>query len=434
MNKMPRIAKELSALEVKRLVKPGLHAVGGVSGLHLQITATGARSWILRYTAKKVSTDGASMARRDVGLGGFPDVTLESARRRAREIKEGLTAGIDPIDKRREERAKLIDDSLKSTTFAEVARDCHRVKASEFRNPKHAAQWLTTLESYAFPTFGDLPASAVTTDHVKTALQDIWLTKHETATRVRQRIATVLDYAKAQGLRSGDNPADIKGSLGKLLADSSAVKKKQGKQHFPRVPVDTMPQFMVDLRKRESISAKALEFAILTAARPGNVTGATWSEINLGAALWVIPASRMKAGLKHTVPLSAPAVTLLQSLPRKSDLVFPAPRGGQLTDMALSSLLKKMDGGRGIYTDPDQNNRIATPHGTARSSFKDWSRRSSAYRLKDGTSTSFPDEWGELALAHVNSDATRSAYARDELLSERRGLMEAWAGFIKATD
>jgi len=248
----------------------------------------------------------------------------------------------------------------------------------------------------------------------------------------------VLDYATAAGLRSGSNPADMKGNLRELLPKSGAVRKKAGgKKHFPRVPVDQMTAFMADLRTRNSISAKALEFAVLTAARSGEVRGATWGEIDLKARVWRLSAERMKADRPHKVPLSDAAVALLERLPRGSaaDLVFPGFKGRELSDATLGKMIRDMHeaqtkaGGAG-YLDPDQG-RIATPHGTARSSFKDWSRRSTSRVMADGNRSSFPDEWAELAMAHVNNDATRAAYARDELLEERRELMQAWADYCK---
>lgn len=395
------------------------------------VTATGARSWILRYTSHKTGKDGKSRTRRDVGLGGYPGVSLAKARLLASELKESLANGQDPIDHKKAVQKRFIEDARLSKTFKEAAIECHVLRASEFRNPKHAAQWLSTLEAYAFPAFGNLQVSCVGVGHIRDALADIWLSKHETATRVRQRIANVLDFAKAQGIRSGDNPADLKGSLGELLPKSGSIRKKQGKKHYPRVPIDETPAFMLDLRSRQGVSARALEFGILTASRPGNVIKAIWTEIDLEAGLWTIPGEKMKAGLKHVVPLSSPALKILRTLSRKNNLVFPAPRGGELTDMALSTLIKKMSKARGgKYVDPDQGGRIGTPHATARSSFKDWSLRSTSYRLNDSTKSSFPDEWGELALAHVNNDATRAAYARDGLLTERKILMNAWTEFL----
>lgn len=445
---MPREAKKLGDKQVAALKKPGLYPVGGVNGLALRVTAKRgkdaegvARSWVLRLAtgAMRISSSGKPFAeRRDFGLGGYPDVSLSEARQRAAELRQQYRAGIDPVEQRKAERAERLAQIAKTRTFEEVARECFKVRESEFRNPKHAAQWIGTLETYAFPTIGRLPVAEISTAHIVELLTPIWTAKHETATRVRQRIGTVIDYAAAADLRSGPNPADMKGNLRELLPKSAAVRKKAGgKKHFPRVPVDGMAAFMADLRRRNSISAKALEFAVLTAARSGEVRGATWGEIDLQGRVWRLSAERMKADRPHKVALSDAAVALLEALPRGSAdaLVFPGNKGRELSDASLGKMLKDMHaaslaaGGAG-YTDPDQPGRIATPHGTARSSFKDWSRRSTSRVMADGNRSSFPDEWAELALAHVNSDQTRAAYARDELLEERRELMQAWGEYL----
>jgi integrase len=446
---MPREAIKLSDKKVAALKTPGLYPVGGVQGLALKVTVKRgiesegvARSWVLRLTTgeTRISATGKPFgARRDFGLGGYPDVSLAEARQRAAEIRQQYRAGIDPVVEKKAARAAMLAEQAKVRTFEQVAQECHKVRESEFKNVKHAAQWINTLEAYAFPTIGRLPVAQVETAHLVELLTPIWLEKHETATRVRQRIGTVLDYATAAGLRSGSNPADMKGNLRELLPKSGAVRKKAGgKKHLPRVPVDQIAAFMADICTRNTISAKALEFAILTAARSGEVRGATWNEIDLNARVWRISAERMKADRSHNVPLSDAAVALLEALPHDSDaaLVFPSINGRELSEAALGKMLKDMHaavlqaGGKG-YLDPDQG-RIATPHGTARSTFKDWSRRSTARVMADGNRSSFPDEWAELALAHVNSDQTRAAYARDELLDERRELMQAWANYCTA--
>lgn len=436
---MPKVAAILTDRQVKALKEPGFHPVGGVKGLGLKISSTLARSWILRVATGQTRTASSGKlyaVRRDYGLGGFPDVSLAEARQRAAELRQQLRAGLDPLAEKQTARAA---QRARSYTFAEVAHECHAVRQSEFKNPKHAAQWISTLEAYAFPIIGKLPVGAVTTAHLVEILAPIWIEKHETASRVRQRIASVLDFATAKELREGVNPASLQGNLKELLPKAKAVRKKAGKRHHPRVPVEQMAEFMADLRTRTSISSKALDFAILTAARSGEVRMATWGEIDLNRRVWKLSAERMKADRPHTVPLSDAAVALLEALPRGADadeLLFPNNKGGELSDTALSKLIKDMHaanmkkGGTG-YTDPDQDNRIATTHGTARSSFKDWSRSSTARTLPDGNRSSFPDEWGELALAHVNSDETRAAYARSELLEERRELMQAWAEYLE---
>lgn len=391
---MPRKAKELSAYQVRKLNRPGLHAVGGVDGLLLQVSAAGARSWILRV---KVGDH-----RPDFGLGGYPDTNLEQARVRARETREQLRQGIDPRIARRAAQDALLAAYAKQLTFAEAAQRAYAAKAPEFRNPKHSAQWIRTLELYAFPTLGRLPVDSIELPHIVSALEPIWATKTETATRVRQRIEAVLSWATVAGFRKGDNPARWSGNLQYALPKASKLKKVE---HHPAVPHAEIARFMAALRAREGIAARALEFTVLTAARAGEVRNATWDEIDLEQMLWTVPAERMKAGKTHRVPLSEAAVAVLRALPRTDNpLVFSNPGSGRaLSGGALPKIMELMG-----YN--------AVPHGF-RSSFKDWAR----------SSTNYPDEVTELALAHVNSDSTRAAYARDELLPIRRRLMRDWA-------
>ena len=376
-----------------------MHAVGGVAGLYLQVLDSGARSWILR-----ASVGGK---RRDIGLGGYPDVTLADARDKARRVREQIAEGIDPIQAKREARKRLQAIQARQVpTFAKAAKLRHDAKKHEFRNKRHADQWIRTLEKHAFPHIGHLAVDEIERAHVLNVLTPIWHTHTETASRLRQRIERVMDYATAAGYRSGENPARWNGNLKEQLPAPAKLKKVK---HHAALPFDQVPGFMVDLRKREGTAARALEFLILTAARSGEVRFAVWSEIDLRAATWTVPADRIKAGKKHTVPLSSDAVKLLKTTPRfeESPYVFPAPRGGALSDMSLSAVLKRM--------------RVpAVPHGF-RSSFKDWARRM----------TRFPDEVSELALAHVNSDTTRAAYARDELMPQRARMMEAWAKYLR---
>ena len=392
---MPKRAKELSAVEVKRLSAPGLHAVGGVSGLMLQVTQTGGRSWILRTMVGR--------KRRDIGLGGYGDVTLSQARERAREAKEQINQGIDPVAERKAARNALMTAQAKDLSFKDAAIKCHQSKASEYRNAKHRQDWIRSLELYAFDKIGRLPVGQIELPHVLAVLEPIWQTRTETATRVRQRMEAVLAWATVSGYRSGDNPARWSGNLDAVLPKPNKIKKVK---HQRALPWQDVPQFMADLREMEGMSARALEFAILTASRSGEVRKAAWEEIDLDAKVWTIPAERMKAGKVHRVPLSPEAVKLLKGLPRLGAYVFEAPRGGHLSDMSLSAVTRRM----GVD---------AVPHGF-RSSFKDWAR----------TSTAYPDEVSELALAHVNSDATRAAYARDELLPQRARLMRDWARYL----
>lgn len=401
---MPRKATELSAREVSRITKSGSHPVGGVAGLLLRVSTSGARSWVLRTTlGTRINQRGQQVPRRrDIGLGGYPDVTLAHAREKARQKRELVDRGIDPVEERKAAKRALQASYVKFLTFSDAAHQCHKVKATEFRNEKHAAQWISTLERYAIPILGNFPVDEIETAHVYKVLEPIWQTKTETATRLRQRIETVLRWAYAKNKISRENPARWADNLQELLPKPSKVHRVQ---HLAALPYQQLPEFMTALRQRKGVGAKALEFAILTAARSGEVRGATWQEIDLEAKVWTIPGDRMKAGRTHRTPLSHAAVLLLESLPRKGDYLFSAQRGGMLSDMALTKVTRSMEVN-------------AVPHGF-RSTFKDWCRECTRY----------PDEVSELALAHVNSDATRAAYARSELLVQRRELMTAWAEF-----
>lgn len=397
---MPKKAKELSALEVGRLKATGLHAVGGVSGLHLQITVAGARSWILRATV------GAK--RRDMGLGGFPDVTLSGARDKARAARQKIAEGVDPIEENRAARSAMIASQASAKTFRQCALAYIDAKESEWHNPKHRKQWLSTLEAYAFPILGELLVRDVALAHVLNVLEPIWSIKTETATRVRGRMESILDWATVRGYRKGGNPARWRGHLETLLPRPSKMAKVA---HHPAVKVEDMPGFMLALRKINGVGAKALEFSILTAARSGEVRGATWHEIDLDAAIWTIPAERMKAAKEHRVPLSSSVVKLLKGLPRIEgvDRVFSALRGGMLSDMTLSAVMRRME-------------VKAVPHGF-RSTFRDWAAERTAY----------PGEVVEMALAHTIDNKVEAAYRRGDLFEKRTRLMADWAKFCGAS-
>jgi integrase len=398
MMAMPKVAKELSAVAVRELLKqgPGFYAVGGVAGLGLRVTENGAGCWILRAKVGE--------RRRDFGLGGFPTVTLEGARIRAREAREVIRQGIDPAEQRKGARDAIRAAAGKRVTFREAAGQFIKRKRSEFRNEKHAAQWGTTLETYAYPVIGALPVDAIELAHIKRILDPIWTEKTETATRLRGRIESVLAYATASGFRSGDNPARWKGNLDAVMPKPGKVAKVQ---HHRALPVADLPAFMVELRKQDGLGARALEFAILAGTRSGEVRGATWAEVDLEAKTWTIPASRMKAEKEHRVPLSPAAVALLKALPRLegSEYVFPAARGGMLSDMTLSAVTRRM----GVD---------AVPHGF-RSTFRDWCAEH----------TNYPREVAEQALAHTISNAVEAAYRRGDLFEKRRRLMNEWAKY-----
>lgn len=396
-----RKRKELSAMEVRRLAaKAGMHAVGGVSGLYLWSANGSHASWKLRVLL--------GGRRSDIGLGGFPDVTLEQARAKARELRAKVEAGIDPLAEKAQAKAALRASRMTAITFAQAAKLCHAVKAAEFRNPKHAAQWIATLVTYAFPMFGKKPVSSVGLQDVLDALRPIWTTKPETAARVRGRLEQVLAWAKVSGYRSGDNPAAWRGNLDQLLPKSSRIKKVE---HHRALDWSDMPAFMTKLRARRDTAAQALVFLILTAARSNEVRFMRWDEVDLTTRLWTIPAAKMKAKKDHRVPLSADAVSLLKALPKHEgaeELVFPSQQGKVMHDMSLTEVCRQLKAD-------------AVPHGF-RSSFKDWAR--------EAVGTKYADEVSELCLAHVNSDATRAAYARADMLTQRNELLQEWAGHL----
>ncbi len=393
---MSRKASELGALAVSRLREPGMHAVGGVSGLYLQVTASGARSWILRATI--------GGRRRDMGLGGFPDVTLAVAREKAREARAKIEQGTDPILERERALSILRAEQAKSMTFEAACLALIDTKSDEWRNAKHRAQWSASLETYAFPIIGKLQVGDVGQPQVLNVLQPIWKDKTETANRLRGRIEQVLDWARVRGFREGENPARWRGHLDKLLPAPTKIARVV---HHRALPIDAMPSFMSDLHHRKGISPRALEFLVLTAARSGEVRGATWSEIDMDAAVWTVPAGRMKAHKEHRVPLSPQALALLASLPRieGNELVFPAPRGGVLSDMTLTAVMRRME-------------LDAVPHGM-RSTFRDWAAER----------TNYPREVAEMALAHTIGNAVEAAYRRGDLFTKRAEMMAAWAVF-----
>ncbi|WP_429884633.1 tyrosine-type recombinase/integrase [Geoalkalibacter halelectricus] len=290
---MPKKAKELSAVEIRRITKPGLHAVGGVAGLLLQVSGTNGRSWILRTMV------GAK--RRDIGLGGFPDVPLAVAREKAREVKDQILVGQDPIAVKKAARRAILAEQAKTMTFGEAARQCHSVRSQEFTNEKHKRQWLSSLENYAFPMLEDIAVADVDLPHILKILEPIWMAKTETATRVRQRIEAVLTWAKVSGYRTGDNPARWEGNLKEVLPTPSKIADKK---HFPALPWKKVPSFFLELRKQNGTGAKALEFAILTAARSQEIRFATWCEIDIEHRIWTIPGSKMK-GKKGLLAVSS---------------------------------------------------------------------------------------------------------------------------------
>ena len=393
---MPRKADELGPLAVSRLKAPGLHPVGGVAGLRLQVSPSGARSWILRTTV--------GGKRREKGLGGFPDVTLAGARDAARAARALIISGVDPIAESKAARSALHAAVAAAWTFDECAKAYIDAKSPEWSNAKHSAQWTATLSTYASPVMGPLLVRDIGLPNVLGVLEPIWKTKTETASRIRARIEAVLDWATVRKFRAGDNPARWKGNLDKLLPAPTKIAKVE---HHTALSIDAVGAFMRELRKHEGMGARALEFVILTAARSGEVRGATWSEIDLNAAIWTIPSARMKMNKEHRVPLSDAALVLLRAFPRikGADLVFAAPRGGVLSDMTLSAVLRRMQ-------------VQAVPHGF-RSTFRDWCSER----------TNYPRDAAEMALAHAVGDKVEAAYRRGDLFEKRRLMMKDWAAF-----
>lgn len=393
---MAKKARELSALAVSKLREDGRYAVGGADGLYLKVSGR-SRSWVLRI---KIADK-----RCDLGLGPFPEVPLAEARDLARDHRRTVRLGHDPLAQRREARAALLVERAASKSFRECAEGYIEANQAGWKNEKHARQWSTTLETYVYPSMGSLPVGSIAIGHVLKILEPIWATKTETASRIRGRIESVLDWAKVRGFRDGENPARWRGHLDKTLPAPSKVQKVE---HHAALPYAEVAAFIGDLRQREGISARALEFGILCASRSGEVRNATWAEIDLAAKVWTIPAERMKAGKEHRIPLSAEAVSLLKAMPQivGSDHVFPAPRGGSLSDMSLTGVLKRMKRGD------------LTQHGF-RSTFRDWA----------GETTTYPREVIEHALAHQLADKAEAAYQRGDLLVKRAGLMQDWGTF-----
>lgn len=412
---MPKKAKELSALAVSKLKENGKHAVGGVDGLYLRI-AGNSRAWVLcAAMGSRINQSGKEVVRRlSIGLGPFPEITLAEAREKARTLRKQIREGIDPLQEKR--KSKLA--AAKTKTFEQCALAFIEDKKIEWKNEKHIKQWSSTLATYAFPLIGQYPITAIDNDAILLVLRQevtskdgstssLWNAKNETASRLRGRLESILDWAKVSGYREGENPAAWQGNLKHVLPAPGKIQKVE---HHAALPFREIGTFMAMLRQRSGTSAKALEFAILTAARSGEVRGAKWNEIDLENKTWTISAERMKASKSHTVPLSDAVYALLKDLPKivGNPLIFPAPNGGIMSDQAFKALFDRM-----------QVSNITT-HGF-RSTFKDWARSCKG--------TEFSDEVSELALAHVNNDQTRAAYARDQLLPQRKQLMQDWATY-----
>lgn len=387
---MARQLSRLSQMSIKN-AKQGMHADGG--GLYLHVSAGGARSWIYRYRLYGRS--------REMGLGGFPTTSLAEARDRALECRRLRRDGIDPIGARRADRDAKKTERSKAITFAECAEQYIASHRAGWRNPKHAAQWRSTLAAHAFPVFGDLPVGAVDVNLVMRVIDPLWRTRTETASRLRGRIECILDWARTRSYREGENPARWRGHLENLLPRKSKLVQTQ---HYAALPFPELPAFMERLRVEPSTVARALEFAILTAGRTGEVLGARWREIDLAERVWILPAERMKGGRQHRVPLSDAAMAVLDKLPLDREFLF----AGRQADRPLSKnvMLRRV-----------QREGLTT-HGF-RSTFRDWAAER----------TTFQREVCEMALAHAIPDQVEAAYRRGDLFDKRRLLMEAWGKF-----
>jgi integrase len=393
---MARLINKLAPLAVSKATKPGYYGDG--EGLWLQVSPSGSKSWVFRFTM--------AGKRREMGLGAVHAVALPEARAKAKECRLLLLEGKDPLEVRNASKLAEALERAKMMTFDQCAAAYIAAHRSGWKNPKHASQWENTLATYASPIIGKMPVAQVDTALVVKVLFPIWQTKTETATRLRGRIESVLDWAAVSKYRQGDNPARWRGHLENLLADPGRSKRTA---HHPALPWQEIGAFMVKLRGQAGIAARAVELAILTACRSGEIRLAAWAEFDLDAALWVIPAERMKAKREHRVPLSAAALALLQTMPRMGELVFPGVKSGKpLSDMSLSAVLRRM------------NRDDITVHGF-RSTFRDWCAESVA--------NAFPREVCEHALAHSLPDRVEAAYRRGDLIEKRTLLMQAWADY-----
>ncbi len=401
---MVRRQQRLSALQVAKLSKPGLHGDGG--GLTLQITTTGAKSWLLRYM----------MAGKPFGMGLGPThtVSLAEARQKALDARKLLIEGINPLVVRRQNQIAGALASARMMTFDQCAEAYILAHKAGWKNAKHGDQWTNTLNTYASPVFGHLPVAEIDTGLVVKCLSPIWESKTETASRLRGRIESVLGWATTSGYRTGENPARWKGHLDNLLA---TISKSGRTKHHPSLPWQRIGAFMAALRAREGVSARAVEFAVLTACRSGEVRGAKWTEFDTAGKVWTIPAERMKAKREHEVPLSDAALALLESMPKVGEIVFAGTKNQLLSDMSLTAVIRRMNGDdKPVWA--DANGEGVTVHGF-RSSFRMWAAET----------TNYPREVAEHALAHQLPDAVERAYQRGSQFAKRAALMAEWSAY-----
>lgn len=411
---MPKRASILTAKEVKALTGTGFFAVGGVAGLSISINGRGGKSWVLRTTING--------KRHDLGLGSYAEVSLAEARDQARRLRSDIRNGIDPMAAKRDQKLARKQETARSKSFREVAEAYFESgKLDQISNIKARQQWPSTLRTYAFPIIGDKRLSDLTPLDVKAVLDPIWTSKPETAKRVKDRIAKVIDWAIASGFCERPNVAEWKGNLDQLMpAVSRSAKKK-----MPAIKIEDVPEWFATLEKKTTTSALALRLLTLTATRSQEIRGAVWAEFDLRNNVWTIPASRMKANREHRIPLSKAAVDLIGTLAKfdGTDLVFPGKGNKEMSDMTLGKVMKQLDkereqSGKGRFLDR-VSGLPGVPHGL-RSTFSDWAAET----------TNYPRDMVELSLAHSVGTAVEQAYRRGDMLEKRRNLMDDWAKHI----
>ena len=406
---MGRVAsKTLTVKQVESEKRDGYYADGACPGLNLQVVQGQGRitrSWLFRYTSP------TTKKRREFGLGSTRVRSLADARRLATDLRLQVLNGYDPKDERDRQRAAAVAERAHRITFDEAVSKCLESKSLEWKNVKHGQQWINTLATYASPLLGKQPVELVTTDLIYKVLEPIWVTKTETATRVRQRIEVVMDWCKARGYLKGENPARLKGALGELLPKAQKIKKVE---HHAAIHYKQVHEFVLALRAMRGTAPLALEFMLLTAARTGEVVGARWDEIDLTANVWTVPAERMKAGREHRVPLCSRAVEILRVMKaaQQNDFLFPGhsiQKNPHLSTGAFLAVFRRLTKFKSF-----------TPHGL-RSCFRDWASEC----------TQFQNETLELALAHTIKNKAEAAYRRQDQLDKRAKLMQQWQQHVE---
>ena len=407
---MGRIAsKPLTAKQVETEKREGYYADGACTGLNLQVIQGQdrvTRSWLFRYTSPTTRT------RRELGLGSTRVRSLADARKLATDFRLQVLDGLDPKDERDKQRAAAVTERARRVTFDQAVRECLETKSLEWKNVKHGQQWVNTLNTYASPLLGKQPVELITTDLVYKVLEPIWVTKTETASRVRQRIEVVLDWCKARGYMHGENPARLKGALGELLPKAQKIKKVE---HHAAVPFTQIYEFVTQLRAMSGTAPLALEFMLLTAARTGEVVAAQWDEIDMAAKVWTVSAERMKANREHRVPLCSRALDILRTMQaaQQNAYIFAGhsiQKNFHLSTGAFLAIFKRLP----LF-------KKYTPHGL-RSTFRDWAAET----------TSFANETLELALAHSIPSKAEAAYRRQDQLEKRGKLMQQWQQYVES--